>query len=407
MGKPNPNPAPAPVSGSGRAGSSSDSDAVSLHTQPGDRMYDDDVPELQADELPPLYSDIDADATANAPLLPTTLTPTYIHSDVRDDEASWHKIDQNTGAEFFISPALDSDPKLLEAQIRLSATKPPRPSLRVLGTHSETVRENGKSKSQTVTDFDVSVDLTPYLFGDATQGLSWKTLRTVEDTEKTYRGTVFRKRAPGVKRDLEITNPKPTLAEWCHRYCASHTGVKSFELRRKVLGFEEYELKLKLVDLVRGTNYRGHVQVTFPVKGDVTLIYNDSKINQWRLTPWIVWLCYLTFMWLFTWPFLFFRTKRFEVAVSEWPFSVDNGNGTRSYVSMSESHIYNLWARAIHRAVLDKRQCTLDRDDLIASQTAPDQPLGRVLDGAPRFLREGINAITAVHRQLGWGGDSC
>ncbi len=37
-----------PFSGGGRAGSSSGPDAVSL-PQPGDRVYDDDVPELQAD----------------------------------------------------------------------------------------------------------------------------------------------------------------------------------------------------------------------------------------------------------------------------------------------------------------------------------------------------------------------
>lgn len=405
MGKPD--PSPLPFSGSGRAGSSSDPDAVSLHTQPGDRVYDDDVPELQADDLPPLYSDIDADTRPNAPLLPTIHRPSYIHSLVLEDEATWHKIDQKTGAEFFISPTLDRDPKLLEGQIRISATKPPRPSLRVLGTHSETVRENGKSKKETVTDFDVSVDLTPYLFSDATRNVSWKTLRTVEDNEKTRRGTILRKRAPGVKRDLEITNPKPTLAEWCHRYCANHTGVKSFELRRQVLGFDEVILKDRLEELVRGTNYRGHLQVTFPVKGDVTLIYNDSKLNRWRVTPWIIWMCYLTFMWLLTWPFLFFRTKRFEVAISEWPFSVEQEDGTRRYVSMSESHIFNLWGRAISRAVLGKRQGTLNEDDLIASQTAPAEPLAGLLEGAPRFLRDGVNALTAVHRQLGWGGDAC
>ena len=396
-----------PFSGSGRAGSSSDPDAVSLHTQPGDRVYDDDVPELQANDLPPLYSDIDADTRPSAPLLSVTHRPSYIHPLVLEDEATWHKIDQNTGTELIISPTLDRDPKLLEGQIKLSATKPPRPSLRVLGTHSETVRENGKSKKETVTDFDVSVDLTPYLFSDATRNVSWKTLRTIEDTEKTRRGTILRKRAPGVKRDLEITNPKPTLAEWCHRFCASHTGVKSFELRRQVLGFDEVILKDRLEELVRGTNYRGHLQVTFPVKGDVTLIYNDSKLNRWRVTPWIIWMCYLTFMWLLTWPFLFFRTKRFEVAISEWPFSVEQDDGTRRYVSMPESHIFNLWGRAISRAVLAKRQGTLNQDDLIASQTAPAEPLAGLLEGVPRFLREGVNAITAVHRQLGWGGDAC
>jgi hypothetical protein len=399
MGKPNDSLLP------GIGGSSSETDAVSLHTQPGDRVYDDDVPELQADDLPPLYADIDADSRPNAPLLPTIHTPSYVLSDVNTTN-NFHQVDANSGAEFFINARLDKDPKVLERQVKLSASKPPRPSVRILGTHSETVREKGKSEKKTITDFDVSVELTPYLFSDATSGVSWTALRTVEDNEKARRGTVLRKRAPGVKRDIEITNPKPTLAEWCHRYCASHAGVKSFELQRRVVGFNEERMKQMLETLVRGTNYRGTVQITFPVKCASTLIYSDCKVNRWRLTPWIIWLCYLSFMWLFTWPILFFGTKKFEVAIAEWPFSVTEENGTKRYVSMSEDHIYNLWGRAISRAVLDKRQCTLDQQDLIASQTAPAEPFANALEGAPRFLREGINAITAVNRQLGWGGDN-
>ncbi|KAK4121924.1 hypothetical protein N657DRAFT_647425 [Parathielavia appendiculata] len=393
MGKPSASPIP------GIAGNSSDSDAVSLHTQPGDRVYDDDISELQSDSLPPLYADIEAD---NAPLLPTIHNPSYVLNTLNDG-AGVRIVDVNSGAECFINPRLDRDPELLERQIQLSASKPPRPSVRILGRHSQTVKENGKSEKKILTDFDVSVDLTPYLFSDATRNVSWTKLRTVENTEKTWRGTILRKRAPGVKRDLEVSDPKPTLAEWCHRYCASHARVKSFTLHRRVVGFDEEKLKQKLEALVRGTNYRGTVDITFPVRDAYVLVYNDCKINRWRVTPWIVWMCYLTFLWLITWPLLFFQTKRFEVAVAEWPFSVQEADGSKRYVSMSEDHIYNLWGRAISRAVLDKRQGTLDQEDLIASQMAPAEPFANALQGAPRFLREGVNAITAINRQLGWG----
>jgi hypothetical protein len=396
MGKGNVSPGP------GLAGSSSDPDAVSLHTQPGDRLFD-DGPEL-SDDMPPLYSDIEPDSSSNAPLLPVIHNPSYVLDRV---DGGTRQVDANTGAEFFINSRLDEEPKLLEHQIQLSATKPPRPSVRILGQHTQTVSENGKKEKKTVTDFDVSLELTPYLFSDATTGASWTELRTVEDSEKTKRGTILRKRAPGIKRDIEISaNSKPTLAEWCHRYCASHAGLKSFTLRRRVLGFDEEKMKQKLELLVRGTNYRGSVKITFPVKEEYVVVYNDCKVSRWRLTPWIVWLCYLTFLWLFTWPYLFFRTKAFEVAVAEWPFSVTEQDGRKRYVSMSEDHLYNLWGRAISRAVLDKRQCTLDQEDLIASQTTPEQPFASALEGAPGFLRAGINAITAVNRQLGWGGDS-
>lgn len=402
MGKPSTSPVPGLP---GRAGSSLDGDAVSLHTQPGDRAYADDVPELQTDDMPPLYSDIEPDADHRLPLLPNTEQADYVIDALRDGRGR-HEVDASSKVEFFMHPLLDAEPRVLEQQIKLSATKPPRPFVRILGTHCQMVEEKGKREKKTVTDFDVSVELTPYLFSDPVKRESWTELRTVENHEKARRGTILRKRAPGVKQDIEITDAKPTLLEWCHRYCASHAGVKQFALQKHVTGFDEAQMKEQLMTLVRGTNYRGSIQITFPVTDNLVLVFNECKVNRWRLTPWIVWMCYLTFLWLFTWPFLFFRTKKFEVVIADWPFSTPGTNQSKLYVSMSEAHIYNLWGRAISRAVLDKRQGTLDQADLIASQTTASEPFANVLEGAPRFLREGINAITAVNRQLGWGGDS-
>jgi hypothetical protein len=390
MGKPDPPSLP------GLAGGSADADVLSLHTQPGDRALDHDVPELPSDDLPPLYSDIEQE-DSHAPLLPNTVQHIETYFD--------RQVDANTGNEFFLAPTINGDPKVLLAQLEESASKPPRPLVRIVGTHQQRIKENGKTKTETVTDFDVSVDLTPYLFSDATRATSWRQLRTVENSEKVRRGTILRKRAPGSKQDIEISDSKPTLQEWCHRYYASHSSLKCFVLRRKVLGFDEELLKRNLEALVRSTNYRGRSEITFPVKDEYVFVYNDCKVNRWRLTPWIVWLCYLTFLWLFTWPFLFFRTKVFEVAVAEWPFSLPGENGDKRYVSMSEGYIYNIWGRAISRAILDKRQGTLGQEDLIASQTSPQTPFANALEGAPRFLREGINAITAINQQFGWGAD--
>lgn len=399
MGKPS-----TPLTPSLRVGgSSSDADAVSLHTQPGDRFYDNDAPELSSDEMPPLYSEIEADSSINAPLIPTTddTSTRYVAF-----AGGFRTVDQNNANECFINSILDNNADSLKKQIELSATKPPRPAVRILGTHSQMVSENGKKERKTITDFDVILELTPYLFSNAERGASWRELRTVEDSEKARRGTVFRKRAPGVKRDIEISaTSKPTLSEWCHRYCAKHAGLKCFALRRRVTGFDEEKMKQKLEALVRGTNYRGSVEITFPVKGEYVYVYNDCKVNRWRMTAWVIWLCYLTFLWLFTWPYLFFRTKVFEVVTVDWPFSVTDPDNCKRYVSMSEDHLYNLWGRAIRRAVLDKRQCTLDQEDLINSQRAPEEPFAQALEGAPGFLRAGINAITAVNRQIGWGAD--
>jgi len=65
-----------------------------------------------------------------------------------------------------------------------------------------------------------------------------------------------------------------------------------------------------------------------------------------------------------------------------------------------------LWGRALSRAVLERRQDTLDQQDLIAAEGAP-QTFGNVaVDGAASFIMAGVSAMNEVNRQLGWGYDS-
>ncbi|KAK3995279.1 hypothetical protein QBC44DRAFT_30114 [Cladorrhinum sp. PSN332] len=402
---------PTPIEASGAGGSSSidnsNVDTFSLHSNPANTQglpgYDNDIPDLQSDDLPPLYSDIDADVggDSNAPLLPPSLSiPTQ-------SVVSTYKVEQNTGAVFFLTSYFEDRPEELQRQINISSSQPPRQYVRVLGTHTATVNDNGKQKKETVTDFDVQVELTPYLYSNAATRESWSEVRTVENNEKAHRGTIFKKRAPGAKQDIEInTTAKPTLREWCHRYCASSASVKCFTLKRRVLGFDEEKIRKSLTDLVRSTNYRGSVQILFPIKDEYVILYNDCFVNRSRLTTWIIWFCYLTFTWLLTWPFLFFITKNFEVVTSDWHFSKTLDDGTKSYVSMSEDHWYNAWARAIHNAVMMKKQTTLDHQDLIASHSAAPTAIDQALENAPTFVRSGVQAFTAVHRSLGWGGNA-
>jgi len=371
-------------------------DAVSLHTQPGDRYLDDDTPDLPAeDDLPPLYSDLDGPNSAG---LPPSAPP--------EDLLPFRIEDANTGAKYYLHNLLDTSPKTLETHVKHWAKQPPRPYVQVKGTHQQTVDKNGKKERTTVTDFDVQIELTPYLYNNAA---AWQELRTVDNGEKTKRGTVFKRRAPGATQSIEVGgDAKPTLEEWCHLYCASHAGLKAFSLRRVVVGFREDKVREKIEALVRGTQYRGHLAVTFPVKDDLVEVYSDCRTNAWRLTRWIQLLCMFTLMFIFTVPYLYFRTKRYEVVRSEWHFSRIRDGGVKEYVSLSEDNWFQLWRRALTGAVLEKRQCTLDQQDLLAAEGAgPAAPnTGHAaVDGALGFLRAGVNAMNEVNRQLGWGGD--
>ncbi|KAH8203477.1 hypothetical protein TruAng_002348 [Truncatella angustata] len=384
-------------------------DAVSLHTNPGDNeglvpYHDDDAPELNIDaldELPPIYSDVIAESSSSAPLLAAPAPPASPYSA--------HLRDTNTGAESYIDKHLES-PAELEKFIRFLAMKPPRPYVKIVGTHqTRTKKSDGKTETEKVTDFDVSVELTPYLYSNAQYGKSWTQLRTVDDGEKVRRGTSLKRRAAGSKQDIEVGGgPKPTLEEWCHRFCASHAGLKCFTLNRQMTGFDFGKVQEELHSLVRSTNYRGHVQIYLETKDANVEIYNEARINRWRLLPWLRFLFGITLLILFSWPYLFFRTKRWEVAVAEWPFSRMADGSNREYVSISEDQWYNIWGRAIIKAVLEKRQKVLDQDDLRRSQEPePSFETGNAsVDGALGLFRAGMSAMNEVNRQLGWGADS-
>ncbi|KAI1848575.1 hypothetical protein JX265_011571 [Neoarthrinium moseri] len=389
-----------PTKASNSTSSSAADDAVSLHTNPGETeafplLHDDDAPELNLDsldDLPPVYSDaVDSPPSA-----------------ARSAPYPAFRKDANTGAEVYLRDELQQ-PAALESFIRSVATIPPRPYLRVVGTHTASRKKSdGKTEKKTVTDFAVSVEMTPYLYSAAQYGRSWTQLRTVDNAEKVRRGTSLKKRAPGSQQDIEVGGgPKPSLEEWCHRYCASHTGLRCFALKREMTGFDFLRVKEQLHALVRSTNYRGRLDVHMVTNDATVEVYNDARINRWRFTSWIQWLFYLTLMFIFSWPYLFFRTKRWEVAVAEWPFSRMAANGQREYVSISEDQLYNMWGRAVLRAVLEKRQCVLDQADLARAQEPdPSFESGHsAVDGAINLFRAGIGAMNEVNRQLGWGAD--
>ncbi|KAK1966635.1 hypothetical protein LY78DRAFT_680802 [Colletotrichum sublineola] len=409
-------------------------DAYSLHTN--DPYFDDEVAATSsssssapAHDLPPSYTDEPQDPSSTAKRHPITATTTALLADEAGPSPLLFRKDPVTGAEIHTSRRLDTDPTFFESHITALAELPPRPYVRVRGTHTESVRKrDDKTESKTVVDFDVRLDLTPFLYRDIAARRSWRELRTVDNFQKVCRGTVFPTRAPGFggsSSSADITgsgsaadrNRQPTLREWCHRYCASHAGLKTFTLFRTVTGFDEDEkLKGRLEDLVRATHYRGHIDISFPVQDARVDVYNTCRVNRWRWNPWVRWLFYLTFLWVFAWPYLFFRTKRFEVVEAEWPFSrrrrdPQTGRVTgREYVTLSELDWYNMWGRAISKAILERRQGELDQRDLRDAEGRQDTSFEEVLAGiegeATRGLvRAGVSAMNVVNRHFGWGGN--
>lgn len=408
MGKPSPSAAPP------------EAETLSLHSRSGQGYYDSDAPELPAlddaqnDDLPPLYDEAHETGTSlSAPLLaehtshPSGLPTSGLAA------AAIHPFRVDANVAYYLNSELDNNPEFLEQQVRAWAATPPRPFVRIFGYHRERRHPHDKKKeSRDVTDFDIKVELTPYFCPDGGAGQTSCEFQTAENTERTRRGTSFRWRAPGMGKKnagrIELGMiEKPSLTQWCHMYCASHAGLKAFQLRRRIDGFDKSRVKEHLEGMVRRTNYRGHVRISFPVDGEKVEVWNDCRTNRWRLTNWIYGLFCVSMLWLLTWPYLFLRTKRFETVSAVWHFSVVHPDCTRSYTTISEDQWYNLWGRALTKAVLTKRQGTLDQQDLLAAEGAPPSfNTGHsAVDGTLGFLAAGVNAMNEVNRQLGWGED--
>lgn len=324
-----------------------------------------------------------------------------------------------------MDPRYDHDPAYLEKGIRDFARNPPNPMVYIMGTHQETTRHrtSDKREKKTVTDFRIAISLQQYLGNEFTSGrASSMRLETVQNGEKTYRGTVFKTRAPGATQDIEVGTPPPTLKEWCHRYCASSSMLRIFRLQRPVTGLDKSYLKDHIHGLIRATNYRGFVSVTFPVEEKNIDIYSSSRINELRITTWVRWVFYLTFLWIFSWPALFFATKRYSVVRAEWPFSTVNSQGIKEYATISEQQWFEKWKVSIRRLVLSQYEGEANVEVLAGVAARPEDPpipgtLNTGLQGvdqAATLLSQGFRFARSLQTgeslgrslQGGWGYDN-
>ncbi|KAF1365458.1 hypothetical protein EJ07DRAFT_96309 [Lizonia empirigonia] len=395
-----------------------DPDAVSLHTTPADYAYD-DAPEISGlPGLPPSYVDSEADSAPLAPIrhipLPTTRT-NHNSPSFRNGKP------QVCSTSTYMDPRYDSDPVFLENALRSFAETAPVPFIYIMGTHKETTKRGDKKETHNITDFRIVLNLSSYLHPNfSPSDTSTMKLVTASSGTKTHRGTILKTRAPGAKQDIELSTPAPTLTEWCHRFCASPSPLRIFRLKRAVTGLDTTYLRARIDGLLRSTNYRGHIAITFPTEDENTDIYTSHAVNRWRNTPWICWAFYLSFLWLFTWPILFFATKRYAVVTAEWPFSVPAAD-RRVYTTVSEAQFVERWGAAIRRLALDRYQGEASEEVLRGVAVREGEPLmpgvgvGLGADGAAGVLAQGVRVARALvggdgrglleAAQGGWGYD--
>jgi hypothetical protein len=307
-------------------------------------------------------------------------------------------------------PNYSTEASTLYCMLQQQASFPPCYYVQLVGTHTETVRQNNKDTKNKVRDFWIKVNLTFLLGGQEVECLP--------DNKRGYRGGMFPVLTPNVA-DVE-GQPDP-LRRWCDLFVANPAGVRSFTLKRKVTNHDTKRLEQLLRSAIAETNYRGHLHITFPTTHDRLTVYTPGKINQWRTTTWICWVFYLTFLWIFAWPVLFFLTHKYEVLKVTYPYAdVPAGQpGPRDCAVMSEGEWFSLWQEAIKRAATGRMICEdtcLDDDYRIETAKAvargnnqPPPQIPRtgsaVADEALGFLSQGLRVAEAWNSSRGWGGD--
>jgi len=179
-----------------------------------------------------------------------------------------------------------------------------------------------------------------------------------------------------------------------------------FLFTREVIGLDEMFLKENIQNLIRSTNYKGRIDIKFPIENPGVEIWSQHWINVWRNSTLICVLFYVTMLWIFTWPYLFFTTKKYAVVKAVWPFSIPTEDGGHCYASMSEGEWFTRWQKAIEKAVLQKKHATLSEEDLTQVDDPVPQTGNNVIDSAISFIGVGVRAYQEVNRQVGWGYDT-
>ena len=237
-------------------------------------------------------------------------------------------------------------------------TVPPKPAVRIEGWHNTTVERHNKKERERVVDFDITLSLQSYL-PIATPGAEhggWQP-RVVTNNDRVHRGSW---RRTVVEQDHQFSDePERDLMQWCDDFCDSKAKLTIFRVTRDVPGLDKDLLRMRLQALIRSTNYRGHIDVSFPIADKNVDVYSPHPINKWRIS-WVRFLFYVTMLWIITWPILFFTTKRWEVYKVSWCFSWQQDDGIggvkKRYATISEQSWYEKHANLIINLALDSYQ---------------------------------------------------
>ncbi|KAF4552042.1 Hypothetical protein D9617_11g008890 [Elsinoe fawcettii] len=372
-------------------------------------------------DAPPPYSD-ELESALSEPLLPPTSNarppqypPTLSHPPLPSSRLDTKSQTIWTNDPLFSSSAID-----LQSMLTEQALFPPHLSLRIQGSHQRYIRDSqNRSKQETHTDFDFTIDMTPLLSSQIGTGdaFSSRRLRVVSDARPSYRGGITRSLLPHYpwEETRSGSSVHDALAQWCRAFVSDGAGWKSFTFRRRIEGMDTAQLRAMAESAVRSTGYMGHVHVDFEERFNEIVVLSPGRINALRTMVWVRWLFYLSFLWVVSWPVLFLLTKKYEVVSAVFEY---RAGGTRygEVAVQDEMEWFAQWERSIQRAAWGRvrgeidwryRQGTGDMDDRAAMGQARVQMMtgNAAVDGLAQAVGMGFEAMGHWDRNMGWGRD--
>ena len=149
------------------------------------------------------------------------------------------------------------------------------------------------------------------------RGTQCRYLLTPQAGEKAHRGTVL---ANSKDINWQPEDGESMIYSWCQAYVEDPSSIKSLEITRTVLLHDTSVVEGLVRRLVDSTSYRGHTKIQAVTTNSKIIIYSPHRINTLRQNKYLRWFTYLTFLWLFTWPALFFMTKRYTGITAAFPY---------------------------------------------------------------------------------------
>lgn len=220
-----------------------------------------------------------------------------------------------------------------------------------------------------------------------------------------------------------------------------------FTITRNVTNLDDKYLVHALQGVLRSTNYRGDISITFSVDDREISLMSDHWINRCRTNMFIWWICVILQLWVITWPIIWMVTKKWEVVNIIWPCRVHRdedvgvvlpnadqespesiqedisstdgspsscGQDNVRFATMTEPTWVEMWRGSIARAAIDRRNgVVLGSLDLEATRAAEEINASRAFAQSGLGYGEswhGMGQLLRVMREYyvdqGWGGDT-